>query len=116
MDNEKKSLKERFIEKKNQAKEKLSRAIEWAKENPEDASTIGLAVLGVAGFTIKTGKRISKAKKEEKRRRTVYCGDIDSKVELKHELDYYEKDELRERMDSGQTRYQALRAMDLVKK
>lgn len=87
----------------------------WTKEHPvEAAGAVGLALTGVA-----EGRRIydraHEAHEDKVSRTSIWCGDVQGRVRLKHELNARENRELRDRMNSGQTRFEALDEMNLLK-
>lgn len=110
------SFKEKFRDFKARAKMKVEDTIHWCKENPYATAAIATATAA----TVKTGFKIAKAVAQRvddnERRKEVYCNDIQSTVKLKHELNYNEARELRDRMDAGQTKFEALDQMHLLKK
>lgn len=110
------TFKEKFKDWKGRVKIKFEDTVKWCKENPIPTAAIATATAA----TVKTGYKIVKAvinATEEKRsRNSVYCNDIQANVRLKHELNYNEARELRDRMDEGQTKFEALDQMGLLKK
>lgn len=111
----KKTLKERFIEFKEKETHKITVFANWIKQNPMLAVTIFSLVLGFITESRRIGDRITDAAEKSRSRRTVYCNDIQSYVTLRHELNYRENKELRDRMTSGETKFQALDAMGLLR-
>lgn len=88
----------------------------WAKENPNDAAKlIGSVITGTA-LAVNTCAKLYQAHEKQEQRRTVYCNDVQSYVKLKHELNYDEARELRDRMNCGETKFEALDSMDLLKR
>lgn len=111
----KKTLKEKLQDFKEKESKKVTVFFTWVKQNPMMAVTIFSLILGFMTETRRMGDRISDAAARSKQRRTVYCNDIQSYVTLKHELNYRENKELRDRMSSGETKFQALDSMGLLR-
>ena len=111
----KKTVKEKFYDFKDKTTHKLDVFFTWVKRNPMLAVTIFSLILGFMTETRRMGDRISDAASRSKQKRTVYCNDIQSYVTLKHELSYRESKELRDRMSSGKTKFQALDEMGLLR-
>lgn len=111
----KKTLKEKLQDFKEKESKKITVFFDWVKQNPMLAVTIFSLILGFMTETRRMGDRISDAAVKSKQRRTVYCNDIQSYVTLKHELNYRENKELRDRMSSGETKFQALDSMGLLR-
>lgn len=108
-------MKWRFAGFKEKAKQKTAEAVEFAKENPGTVIAGISALTGLATVTIRGCNKIANTRDERKRRTEVYCGDIQQFVRLKHELKYNEAVELRKRMNEGETRFEALSKMGLLK-
>jgi len=111
----KKTVKEKFQDFKDKTTHKLDVFFTWVKRNPMFAITFFSLILGFITETRRMGDRISDAASRSKQRRTIYCNDIQSYVTLKHELSYRENKELRDRMSSGETKFQALDEMGLLR-
>lgn len=111
----KKTLKEKLQDFKDKTSHKLNVFFTWVKRNPMMAVTIFSLILGFMTETRRMGDRISDAAARSKQRRTIYCNDIQSYVTLRHELNYRENKELRDRMSSGETKFQALDEMGLLR-
>ena len=111
----KKTVKEKFQDFKDKTSHKLEVFFTWVKRNPMLAITFFSLILGFITETRRMADRISDAAARSKQKRTVYCNDIQSYVTLKHELSYRESKELRDRMSSGETKFQALDSMGLLR-
>ena len=111
----KKTAKEKFQDFKDKASHKLDVYFTGVKRNPMMAVTIFSLILGFMTETRRMADRISDAASRSKQRRTIYCNDIQSYVTLRHELSYRESKELRDRMSSGETKFQALDEMGLLR-
>lgn len=110
------TFKEKFAEARAKAKIKIEDTICWIKNNP--TSTVGIlagtaAILKTTYKIIKTGVDAREAKE---RKKEVYCNDIQQTVKLRKELNYFEARELRDRMNSGQSKFEALDEMGLLLK
>lgn len=89
---------------------------EWIIEHPVQTALIAGSVAGVikeSRLAINKGIELHDARVSE---RTIYANDIQQNVELKHKLTTIEAVELRERMNNGQTKLQALIDMNLIKR
>lgn len=88
----------------------------WVINHPtETVALIGagaLAVRTASGVATKIGKAID----AHDSKLSVYCNDIQGNVKIKHVLNYNEARELRDRMNLGQTKFEALDAMGLLKR
>lgn len=109
------TLKEKLQDFKEKETKKLNVFFTWTKENPMLAVTIFSLILGFMTEMRRIGDRVSDAAARSKQRRTVYCNDIQSYVTLRHELSYRENKELRDRMSQGETKFQALDTMGLLR-
>lgn len=110
------SFKEKVRDAKNKVKWKAEDTIKWVKEHPTAAATIVSGVAVTAKTTLKIVKTVVNACEAKERKKEVYCNDIQSTIRLKHELSYQEARELRDRMDAGQTKFEALDYMNLIKR
>lgn len=114
-ENRERTLKEKLQDFKEKESKKVTVFFNWVRQNPMFAVTIFSLILGFMTETRRMGDRISDAATRSKQRRTVYCNDIQSYVTLKHELNYRENKELRDRMSNGETKFQALDSMGLLR-
>lgn len=109
------SFKEKVDYKLWEAKRKAEAAGRWIIQNPME--TVALAGAGVA--VVKTGMnvvtKVHVMITDKTARSMVYCNDIQNYVHLKHELTSGEAMLLRQRMNAGQTKLQALMEMGLLK-
>lgn len=94
---------------------KVEDGVKWIKDNPAPAATIATATAVTVKTTYKIVKTVIAASEDKERRKEVYCNDIQSTVKLKHELNYNEQRELRDRMNIGQSKFEALDEMHLLK-
>ena len=110
------SFKEKFEDRKGRIKIWFDDKRTWIKNNPRAVkkALIETVIIGAtaANAAVKVKREVDKARNE----RTVYCNDIQSRVELKHKMRPDEQFELRDRMNNGQTKFEALNEMDLIKK
>lgn len=97
------------------AKCKAKNACHWIKEHPTQTMVIVTTAIGAIAEVRRTGDRIAKIADDRRSRLTVYCNDVQGRVRLKHELNYRENLELRDRMSNGQTKFEALSEMNLLK-
>jgi len=97
------------------AKCKVKNACHWIKEHPTQTMVIVTTTIGAIAEVRRTGDRIAKIADDRRSRLTVYCNDVQGRVRLKHELNYRENLELRDRMSNGQTKFEALSEMNLLK-
>ena len=97
------------------AKRKAVEVGQWVAKHPME--TIGIVTCGVA--TVSEARRVydrvDEKREARKERLSVYCNDVQGRVQLKHELNYKESKELRDRMNNGQTKFEALDEMRLLK-
>lgn len=109
------SFKQKATEFGNKAKDVAVGGVVWVATHPIETAII----VGVSATALRQGRlAISKAvelHKDKVDRLTVYCNDVCGRVKLKHELGYRELKELRERMNDGQTKFEALDDMGLIK-
>lgn len=92
------------------------KTVTWIVENPKEAAMIAGA--GVAVVKTATGvvTKVNRAVDDHKNKTTVYCNDIQQDVRVKHELNYEEARELRDLMNEGYTKFEALDKMNLLRK
>lgn len=109
------SFKEKVEWKIYNAKCRAKNAYHWVKEHPTQTMIIVTTAVGAISEVRRTGDRIAKIADDRRSRLTVYCNDIQGRVRLKHELNYSENLELRDRMSNGQTKFEALSEMNLLK-
>lgn len=97
-------------------KQNTAKTVTWIVNNPKDA--VALAGAGVAVVTTATGviTKVGRAVEDLNNKTTVYCNDIQSDVRIKHALKYEEARELRDLMNEGYTKFEALDKMNLLKK
>lgn len=97
-------------------KENTVKTVTWIINNPMEAAA--LAGAGVAVVKTATGvvTKVSRIVEGHENKTTVYCNDIQSDVRIKHELRYEEARELRDLMNEGYTKFEALDKMNLLKK
>lgn len=97
-------------------KDNAVKAGTWCIEHPAEAVALagaGVAVVKTAsGLVTKVGKVID----GHNSKLQVYCNDIQGNVRIKHVLKYDEARELRDLMNSGYTKFEALDMMGLLKK
>lgn len=115
VDIDKRSFKEKVEWKLYNLKCKAINAYDWAKEHPTEALGIATVGIGAIAEIRRTGDRMAKIADDRRSRLTVYCNDVQGRVRLKHELNYRENLELRDRMSNGQTKFEALSEMNLLK-
>ncbi len=115
VDIDERSFKEKVEWKIYNAKCKVKRTYHWIKEHPTETMAIATVTIGAVAEIRKTGDRFAKIADDRRSRLTVYCNDIQGRVRLKHELNYSENLELRDRMSNGQTKFEALSEMNLLK-
>lgn len=96
-------------------KMKASEVTRWVKDHPMESIAIGSSIVGTIAEGRRIGDRIERKREAKDLRTRVYCPDISGYVRLKHELSYKENLELRDRMRSGQTKFEALSSMGLLK-
>ncbi len=97
------------------AKEKANQVLNWVGNHPAETVAIIGCTVGAVAEARRIGDRITSAADDRRSRLTVYCNDVQGRVRLKHELNYKENLELRDRMNNGQTRFEALGEMNLLK-
>lgn len=106
---------QKFNDFKARVKDGAQTAWTFIKEHPVEIA-VGVATATAA---IRQGRlvydRVREAAIERENRLTIWCPDVSGKVRLKHELNYKELRELRDRMDLGQTKFEALDEMGLIK-
>ena len=112
VDNDEWSFKEKVEWKIYNAKCRAKNVCHWIKEHPTQTMIIVTTAVGAISEVRRTGDRIAD---DRRSRLTVYCNDIQGRVRLKHELNYSENLELRDRMNNGQTKFEALSEMNLLK-
>ncbi len=97
-------------------KENTVKTVTWVVNNP--GTTVALIGTGVTVVKTVTGvvTKVGRVIEDQKNRTTVYCNDIQSDVRLKHELTYDEARKLRDFMNQGYTKFEALDEMNLLKK
>lgn len=109
------TIKEKLNELKFKVINRVKKTVAYVKAHP--AETAAMIALGISA--VQEGRRVydrvESAKQDRISRTTVYCNDIQSRVRLKHELDAQENRELRYRMNCGQTKFEALDEMGLIK-
>ena len=97
------------------AKQKAIQIGQWIAEHPME--TVAIVTCGVA--TVSEARRlydrVDEKHQARKERLSVYCNDVQGRVQLKHELNYKENKELRDRMNNGETKFEALDEMGLLK-
>ena len=98
-----------------EAKYKVKSGINWVVNNPEKAA--GVVTLGgmVLGAGRKGYKTISKAVADHNAEREMYCGTVNRKVRLRSPLTDTDIKMLGELMQKGDTRYEALNKLGLIK-
>lgn len=111
----KEKVKWKIYKVKCRAKLELRIVYHWVKEHPTQTMIIVTTAVGAISEVRRTGDRIAKIADDRRSRLTVYCNDIQGRVRLKHELNYSENLELRDRMNNGQTKFEALSEMNLLK-
>lgn len=94
----------------------VTNKVAWIKEHPKEAVMIGTFVLAGVSEGRRVYDRAHQAHEDHINRTSVYCNDIQGKVRLKHELNYRENRELRDRMSEGQTKFEALDDMGLLRR
>lgn len=110
------TFKQKVIDSKNKLKWKVEDTIKWVKQNPSSAAAIATGTAITVKTTLKIVKTVLNAIDAKERRKEVYCNDIQSTVKLRHELNYNEQRELRDRMNAGQSKFEALDYMNLLKR
>lgn len=109
------SFKEKALDKWGRFKQKATEVGTWVKDHPME--TVGIVTLALG--SVAEGRRIydraHEAHEDRINRTSVWCNDVQGRVRLKHELNYKENRELRDRMDAGQTKFEALDEMNLLK-
>lgn len=97
-------------------KENTVKTVTWVVRNP--TTTVALIGAGVTVVKTATGvvTKVGRVIEDQKNRTTVYCNDIQSDVRLRHELTYDEARKLRDFMNQGYTKFEALDEMNLLKK
>lgn len=97
------------------AKQKAIQIGQWVAEHPME--TIAIVTCGIATVSEvrKIYDRVDEKLEARKERLSVYCNDVQGRVQLKHELNYKENKELRDRMNNGETKFEALDEMGLLK-
>lgn len=116
LDEKKKSLKEKVMEVKTKVKTKVDGIINFAKNNPMETAALATAGAGALASIYKIGRGVASAIDNVNSQKQVYCNDIQATVKLRHSLTYSEARELRDRMNAGQTKFEALDQMGLLKK
>lgn len=109
------TMKQKFEEGVEKAKRGMCAAGRWVTSHPVETISAVVAVTAAVRQGRIIYDRVNAANAEKASRLTVYCNDVCGKVHLKHELDYKELKELHERMANGQSRFEALDAMNLIK-
>lgn len=110
------TFKEKAIDAKNKVKWKIKDGMQWIKENPETTAATATAIAVTARTLYKITRTVTNSVETRARRKEVYCNDIQSTVKLRHELNYNECRELRDRMNAGQSKFEALDCMNLLKR
>lgn len=97
------------------AKQRAMEVGQWVAEHPME--TVAIVTCGVAAVSEarRLYDRVDDKREARKERLSVYCNDVQGRVRLKHELNYKENKELRDRMNNGQTKFEALDEMNLLK-
>lgn len=97
------------------AKWKAIEVGQWIAKHPME--TIAIVTCGVSAVSEarRLYDRVDDKREARQERLSVYCNDVQGRVRLKHELNYKENKELRDRMNNGQTKFEALDEMNLLK-
>ncbi len=92
------------------------KAGKWCIEHP--AETVALVGAGVAVVKTASGvcTKIGHVIDGHNNKLNVYCNDIQGNVRIKHVLKYEEARQLRDLMNDGYTKFEALDMMGLLKK
>ncbi len=98
------------------AKKNVNEAVQWVAENPAEAVAIGGMVIAGVNTGIRLVTKVGGVITDHNNKLTIYCNDIQSDVRLKHELKYNEARELRDLMNMGYTKFEALDTLGLLKK
>lgn len=113
---DKDTIKNEFEKVKYEAKMKAIEALEWVAENPELAlgiGAIGTKVLWEAG---RYAKRRQVDRIERERRARVWDPEVGTRWQLKREMTNREAREYADRVRCGETRYDVLYDMGLLKR
>lgn len=94
---------------------KVKSAFTWIIHHPAESAMIAGCVIGGVSETRRVYDRVHEAHEDHLARTSVYCNDVQGRVRIKHELNYKENRELRDRMNEGQTKFEALDEMGLLK-
>ena len=109
------TFKEKLMDGVESTKLKFKNGVEFCKQNPGFIAEAGVTTVVVVKTATKLIKTIAEVKDEADSRKRVYCNDVQSYVKLKREPTRSDLEELRDRMDCGQTKFEALRDMNLLK-
>lgn len=88
----------------------------WCVEHPTEAVAFIGAGVAVAKTVSGIGTKVGHAINDHNSKLSVYCNDIQGNVRIKHVLNYDEARELRDLMNGGYTKFEALDMMGLLKK
>ena len=97
------------------AKRKAVEVGQWVAKHPMETIGIVTCVVATVSEARRVYDRVDEKREARKERLSVYCNDVQGRVQLKHELNYKENKELRDRMNNGQTKFEALDEMRLLK-
>lgn len=109
------TFKRKFMDGVESAKLKLKDGVDYCRRNPGFIAEAGVTTVIVLKTATKLIKTVAEVKDEADSRKRVYCNDVQSYVKLKREPTRSDLEELRDRMDCGQTKFEALRDMNLLK-
>lgn len=109
------TFKEKLKDGVESTKLKFKNGVDYCRRNPGFIAEAGVTTVIVLKTATKLIKTVAAARDEADSRKRVYCNDVQSYVKLKREPTRSDLEELRDRMDCGQTKFEALRDMNLLK-
>lgn len=112
----KEELKNKFEELKVNASSKVNEAAQWVSDNPE-ITLCASALIGKFLWEFgRAAKRKQDAETTKERRSRIYDPSLGCSWQLKRELSNREMAELKNRIDLGESRYDVLTDMKVLKK
>lgn len=94
---------------------KAQKTKEWMVQHPTETVAIITLGVGVIAEGRRTFDRVKGIYDARMSRLTCYCNDVQGYVRLKHELNYKENRMLRDLMNQGYTKFEALDRMNLLR-
>lgn len=93
----------------------VKKGVHWVAEHPMETVSIVAGVVTATAEVRRCGDRITAAHEDRINKTRMYCNDVQSYVQLKHEPKAKELMMLRSLMNEGYTKFEALTMMDLLK-